>query len=56
MINTEFRMIIFFVVKETEALYSQQNKTRSWMWLRSCKIQTQIEESREKPLGHSGNT
>ena len=31
-----------------------KNKTESWLWLRSwtpyCQIQTEIEESREKPL------
>ena len=44
-----------------EKLYAvSKNKTRSWLWLRSwtpyCKIQTKIEESREKSLGHSGMT
>ena len=29
MVNTEIRLIIFFVAKDGEALYSQQNKTRS---------------------------
>ena len=44
MINTEIRLIIFFAAKDGEALYSQQKKTRSWLWLRSwtayCQIQT----------------
>ena len=51
MVNNEIRLIIFFAAKDGEALYSQQNKTRSWLWLRSwapyCQIQTEIEESRE---------
>ena len=29
MVNTETRLIIFFAAKDEEALYSQQNKTRS---------------------------
>ena len=29
MVNTEIRLIIFFAAKDGEALYSQQNKTRS---------------------------
>ena len=36
------RLIIFFVAKDGEALYSHQIKTKSWLWLRSwtpyCKI------------------
>ena len=51
MVNTEIRLIIFFAAKDGEALYSQQIKTGSWLWLRpwtpSCQIQTEIEESRE---------
>ena len=51
MVNTEIRLIIFFAAKDGEALYSQKNKTRSWLWLRSwtpsCQIQTEIEESGE---------
>ena len=49
-INTEIRLIIFFAAKDGEALYSQQKQD----WQRTvaqimnyCKIQTQIEESRE---------
>ena len=48
MVNTKIRLIIFFVAKDGEALYSQPVKTRSWLWLRSwltyCQIQTWIEE------------
>ena len=48
MVNTKIRLIIFFAAKDGEALYSQQNKTGSWLWLRSwipyCQIQTDIEE------------
>ena len=44
MVNTEIRLIIFFAAKDGEAVYSQQNKTQSWLWLRSwtpyCQIQT----------------
>ena len=29
MVNTKIRLIIFFVAKDGEALYSQQNKIRS---------------------------
>ena len=29
MVNTKIRLIIFFAVKDGEALYSQQNKTRA---------------------------
>ena len=35
MVNTKIRLIIFFAAKDGEALYSQENKTRSWLWLRS---------------------
>ena len=34
-VNTKIRLIIFFEAKDREPLYSQQNKTRSWLWLRS---------------------
>ena len=44
-------LIIFFAAKDGEALYSQKNKTGSWLWLWSWtpyyQIQTEIEESRE---------
>ena len=30
MVNTEIRLIIFLAAKDGEALYSQQNKTRSY--------------------------
>ena len=58
-------------IQKSDWLYSLQpsmekfytvskNKTWSWLWLRSwtpyCQIQTYIEESREKPLDHSGMT
>ena len=33
MVNTELRLIIFFTPKDGEALYSQQNKTGSRLWL-----------------------
>ena len=51
MVNTEIRLIILFAAKDGEALDGQQNKTGSWLWLRSwtpyCQIQALIEESRE---------
>ena len=51
MVNTQIRLIMFFAAKDGEALYSQLNKTGSWLWLRSwtpyCQIQTEIEESEE---------
>ena len=54
MVDTEIRLILFFAAKDGEALYGQQNKTGSWLWLRSwtpyCQIQTSIEESRENHL------
>ena len=31
MVNTETRLIIFFAAKERETLYSQKNKTQSWL-------------------------
>ena len=34
-VNTEIRLIIFFAANDGAALYSQQNKTGSWLWLRS---------------------
>ena len=43
MVNPKTRLIIFFGAKDGEAPYSQQNKTRSWLCLRSlthCKIQS----------------
>ena len=44
MVNTEIRLIIFFAAEDVKALYSQQKKTRSWLWHRSwtpyCQIQT----------------
>ena len=43
MVNIKIRLIIFFAVKDGEALVSK-NKTSSWLWLRSwtpyCQIQT----------------
>ena len=50
MVNTEIRLIVFFAVKDGEALYNQQKKKKkpeSGLWLRSwtpyCQIQTEIE-------------
>ena len=30
MVNTEFRLIIFFAAKDGETLYSQQKQDRKW--------------------------
>ena len=49
MVNDKIKLIILFTAKDGEVLYSQQNKTGSWLWLRSqtlyFQIQTLIEES-----------
>ena len=52
---------LYSLQPKMEKLYTvSKNKTRSWLWLRSwtpyCQIQTEIEESREKSLDHSGMT
>ena len=48
MVNTEIRLIIFFVAEDREALHGQQKEDWSWLWLRpwtpSCKIQTKIKK------------
>ena len=59
MVNTEIKLIIFFAVKDGEALYSQQKQDQE---LTVAQIMNSllpnsdlIEESRE-PLDHSGMT
>ena len=51
MTNTEIRLIIFFVAKDGEALYSQQKQdqelTVAQIMNSIYQIQTEIEESRE---------
>ena len=51
MVNTEIRLIIFYVAKDGEALYSQQKQdqelTVAQIMNSLLQIQTQIEESRE---------
>ena len=52
MVNTEIRLIIFFVAKDGEALYSQQKQDQELIVAQItvasyCQIQTEIEESRE---------
>ena len=51
MVNTEIRLIIFFVAKDGEALYSQQKQdwelTVAQIMNPYCQNQTEIEESRE---------
>ena len=53
--------LLYSLQPKMEKLYTvSKNKTRSWLWLRPwtpyCQIQTEIEESRKKPLDHSGMT
>ena len=55
MANTEIRLIIFFVVKDGEALYSQQKQ--DWeltvalrSWTTYWKIKTSNEESKKKTI------
>ena len=51
MANTEIRLILFFVVKDGEALYSQQKQdwelTVAQIMNSLLKIQTYIEDNRE---------
>ena len=51
MVNTEIRLIIFFAVKDGEALYSQQKQDQELTVARILnsvsQIQTEIEESGE---------
>ena len=42
MVNTEIRLIIFFATEDGEALYNQQNKTRSWLWLLNAKFRLKL--------------
>ena len=58
---TEMRLIIFFAAKDGETLYTQQKQDRELtvaqiMNSPYCQIQTEIEESRGKPLHHSSMT
>ena len=50
MVNTEIRLIIFFVAKDGEAVYSQQKQDQELtvtQTMNYCQIQTKIEESKE---------
>ena len=51
MVNTEIKLIIFFIAKDGEALYSQLKQdwqlTVSQIMNPYCEIQAQIEDSRE---------
>ena len=48
MVNTKIRLIIFFTVKDGEALYSQQKQDQELTVAQNMsQIQTEIEESRE---------
>ena len=49
MVNTEIRLIIFFAVKDGEALYSQQKQDQELTVAQTpyCQIQTSVEESKE---------
>ena len=52
MINTEIRLIILFVAKDGEALYSTQKQDLEFRsWTTYCKIQTETKESRENHKG-----
>ena len=42
-VNTKIQLITFFAAKDGEALYSQQNKTRRWLWLRPWTPNWQIQ-------------
>ena len=42
-VNIEIRLIIFFAGEDREALYSQQNKSWSWLWLRSWTLYSKIQ-------------
>ena len=59
MVNTEIRLIIFFVAEDGEALYSQQKQ--DWE-LTVAQIMNSLQNSdlnwrkQGKPLGHSGIT
>ena len=50
LVSTKIRLILFtlFAAEDGVALYSQQKKTWSWLWLKSsapyCKIQAQVEK------------
>ena len=50
MINTEIKLITFFVAEDGEAVYSQQKQNLCSLWLRSSashsKIQAKTKESR----------
>ena len=60
MVNTNIRSIIFFAAKDGEALYNQQKQdqelTAAQIMNSLLPIETEIEESREKPLDQSGMT
>ena len=60
MVNTKMRLIIFSAAKDVEALYSQQKQDWELTVVHIMKsllpFQTEIEESRKKPLDHSGMT
>ena len=47
MVNTEYRLIIFFAAKDGEALYSQQKQDLELTSAPYCKIQIYFEESRK---------
>ena len=58
MVNTEIRLIIFFAVKDGEALYSQQKQ--DWELTVAQTMNSLLPNSdlnwrkQEKPLNHSG--
>ena len=51
MVNTEIRLIIFFAVKDGEALYSQQKQDRELMVAQRLKRLPPMRETRVRSLG-----
>ena len=59
MVNTEIRLIIFFVAEDGEALYSQQKQDRelTGVQIMNSLLKSILKLKKErKPLDHSGMT
>ena len=59
MVNTEIRLIVLFVAKDGEALYSQQEqnpKLTMAQIMNSLLQNSDLNLRKGKPLGHSGMT
>jgi len=59
MVNTEIRLIIFFVAEDGEALYSQQKQDRELtvVQIMNSLLKSILKLKKErKPLDHSGMT